>query len=113
MPFAATHPAGEHLDRLGLGVDPRDLAVPIVACVNATVPIDRDAQHRATGRAELLDLAIERHAVELAPFATRVHVAVDRVPRDAFRMVEAFGEHLEAVDHAAPSIAASSSSMTP
>ena len=84
-----------HLERTRSRVDAHDLPVPLVAGVDPSPPVDRQAEHRAAGDGNDLHIPTQRHGIDLPALPARVHPPIERVPAHAFRMVQASRELLE------------------
>ena len=80
-----------------------DLGAAEVAREDGAVAVHGDAVHEATGRRDLLDLAVDPDRVDLAGFSARVHAAVGS-PGHALGMVEAGRDHLESIEHVHPPV---------
>jgi len=86
------------LERAGVGVVSGDASATVVACIHATVPVDREPEHPPTGRAEQLGLARGIDPIQLARLTAGVEAAGRRVPCDALRMVHAIDELTEILE---------------
>src|SRR5205814_3733358 len=87
-----------HVERSGLGVVAGDASASVVARVHPAVGVDGETEQAPAGGTDALGLPVEGDPVELSLLAAGVDDAVQRVPRDALRMIQPVDELIEVLE---------------